>query len=336
MSRKIYTLGLLGLLLLACLGFAVGYSISSGWIQKSPKAAITASLIAPLGSDKDGDGLIGPVNRVRTETAKLSFKSGKLIEAPRELLELTTYDRNGQRIDNSYYLVNINSQLGEEEYARDERGNLSEMTLRGQNREILRKEVYTYEYDAIGNWTKMVTSTLVYEEGKVTQQPSEIAYRNITYYFDQAIADIVKSDSSKADSAAANKQTAQNDFASLRASFDAWLAATNARDLERLLKFYSPQMEAFYRARNVSQDVVRADRTRLFERADALEVKTGAPEITVSGDGRTATMSFDKEYFMRVGERERRGKVIQQLRWQLTSEGWKIVSERDIKVLARS
>jgi YD repeat-containing protein len=336
MSRKIYTFGLLGLLLLACLGFAVGYSISSGWIQKSPRAAITSSLITPLGSDKDSDGLIGPVNRVRTETAQLSFKSGKLIEGQRELLELTTYDREGQRIDNSYYLANVNSQVGEEEeYARDEKGNLSEMTLRGKNKEILRKEVYTYEYDAIGNWVKMITSTLIYEEGKLTQQPVEIAYRNITYYFDQAIADIVKSDSSRTD-APAKGQAAQGDFASLRSSFDAWLVATNARDLERLLKFYSPQMEAFYRARDISQDVVRADRTRLFERAEALEVSTGAPEITMSGDGRAATMSFSKEYFMRANGRDRRGKVIQQLRWQLTNEGWKIVSERDIKVLARS
>lgn len=334
MSRKIYTLGLLGLLLLACLGFAVGYSISSGWIQKSPRAALSASLIAPLGSDKESDGLIGPVNRVRTETAKLSFKSGKLIEGERELLELTTYNREGQRIDNSYYLVNLNSQVGEEEYARDEKGNLREMTLRGQNNEILRKEVYAYEYDAIGNWVKMITSTLTYEEGKVTQQPTEIAYRNITYYFDQAISDIVNSASSKTD-ASANGQPAKGDFASLRATFDAWLAATNARDLEKLMQFYSPQMEAFYRARNVSQDVVRADRTRLFGRADALEVSTGAPEITLSGDGRTATMSFNKEYFMRVNGRERRGKVVQQLRWQLTNEGWKIVSERDIKVLLK-
>jgi ketosteroid isomerase-like protein len=335
MSRKIYTLGLLGLLLLACLGFAVGYSISSGWIQKSPKAVISASLIAPLGSDRESDGFTGPVNRVRTETAKLSFKSGKLIEGERELLELTTYDREGRRIDNSYYLVNINSQVGEEEYARDENGTLREMTLRGKNNEILRKEAYTYEYDAIGNWVKMVTSTLLYEGGKVTQQPTEVAYRNITYYFDQAIADIVDSDSSRAN-APATAQKAQGEFASLRGTFDAWLAATNARDLEKLLKFYSPQMEAFYRARNVSQDVVRDDRTRLFERAEALEVKTGAPEITVSGDGRTATMSFNKEYAMKINGRERRGKVIQQLRWQLTDEGWKIVSERDTKVLARS
>lgn len=335
MSRKIYTLGLLGLLLIACLGFAVGYSISSGWIQKSPKAALSSSLIAPLGSDKESDGLIGPVNRVRTETAKLSSKSGKLIEGERELLELTTYDREGQRIDNSYYLVNINSQVGDEEYARDDKGNLREMTLRGQNNEILRKEVYAYEYDAIGNWVKMITSTLVYEEGKVTQQPVEVAYRNITYYFDQAIADIVNSASSSKADAPANGQAARSDFASLRTAFDAWLAATNARDLEGLMKFYSPRMESFYRSRNVSQDVVRADRTRLFERADALEVSTSAPEITVSGDGRTATMSFNKEYLMRVNRRERRGKVLQQLRWQLTNEGWKIVSERDIRTLPR-
>jgi ketosteroid isomerase-like protein len=335
MSRKIYTLGLLGLLLLACLGFAVGYSISSGWVQKSPGAALSYSLIAPLGSDRESDGLTGPVNRVRTETAKLSFKSGKLIEGERELLALSTYDREGRRIDNSYYLVNLNSQLGEEEYAHDDKGNLREMTLRGKNNEILRKEVYTYEYDAIGNWVKMITSTLLYEEGKVTQQPTEIAYRNITYYFDQAIADIVKSGTSTTE-APANGPPAQGNFASLRAAFDAWLAATNARDLETLMKFYNSRMESFYRARNVSQEVVRADRTRLFERAEALEVSTSAPEITVSGDGRTATMSFSKEYFMKANGRDRRGKVIQQLRWQLTNEGWKIVSERDIRVLARS
>ena len=335
MSRKIYTIGLLGLLLLACLGFAVGYSISSGWTQKSPEAALSASLIAPLGSDRESDGLTGPVNRVRTETAKLSFKSGKLIEGERELLGLTTYDREGQRIDNSYYLVNLNSQAGEEEYAHDDKGNLREMTLRGKNNEILRKEVYTYEYDAIGNWVKMITSTLIYEEGKVAQQPVEIAYRNITYYFDQAIADIVKSGTSTTE-APANGQTAQGDFTSLRAAFDAWLAATNARDLERLMKFYSSRLESFYRSRNVSQETVRADRTRLFERADSLEVSTSAPETTMSGDGRTATMSFSKEYVMRVNGRERRGKVLQQLRWQLTTEGWKIVSERDTKALPRS
>jgi YD repeat-containing protein len=334
MSRKIYSLGLLGVLLLVCIGFAVGYSISYRWAQEDSRGETSASSIAPPGSDKEQDGLSGPVNRVRAELAKLSFKSGKLIESPRELLELTSYDRQGKRIDNSYYLVSINPQAGEEEYVYDDKGNVSEMTLRGSNNDILRKEVYTYEYDAVGNWVKMITSTLVYEDGKVTQQPTEVTYRNITYYFDQAIADIVKTKPSKTDDSS-GAPDAQGTFASLRGAFGEWLAATNARDLERLLKFYSPKMEAFYRARDVSQDVVRDDRTRLFARAEALEVKADAPEITVSGDGRTATMTFGKAYFMRVNGRDRRGKVIQQLRWQLTDDGWKIVSERDIRVLLR-
>ena len=334
MPRKIYLLGLLGILLLVCIGFTVGFSISSGWAQPPSWAARSDSSIAPLGSDKDNDGLNGPVNRVRTETAKLSFKSGKLVEEPRELLELATYDRQGRRIDNSYYLVSVNSQVGAEEYIHDDKGNITEMTLRGSNNEILRKEVYTYEYDAVGNWVKMITSTLIYGNGKVSPQPTEVTYRNITYYFDQAIADIAKSNPTKTDGLSGG-ETAQGEFTSLRTAFDEWLAATNARDPERLMKFYSSKLEEFYRARNVSQDVVRADRTRLFERADAIEVSTDAPEISLSGDRRTATMHFSKEYVMRVNGRAHHGKVFQQLRWQQTSEGWKIIGERDIRVLLK-
>jgi hypothetical protein len=334
MSRKIYSLGLVGLLLLAFIGFAVGFAISTRWVRESPAVPASASSLASPGSDKEHDGLGGPVNRVRTEMAKLSFNSGRPIEGPRRLLELTSYDREGRRIENSYYLVAINAQVGEEEYAYDDKGNVSEMTLRGENNDMLRKEAYTYEYDDVGNWVRMITSTLVYEEGKVTQQPTEVTYRNITYYYDQAIDDIVKANPSKPDNAA-GAQPVAGDFASLRGAFDGWLAATNARDLERLLKFYSLKMDAFYRARNVSQDVVRDDRSRLFQRLDTMEVSAGAPEITLSGDGRTATMYFNKEYVMSIKGRNRRGKVLQQLRWQLTDDGWKIVSERDIRVLLR-
>jgi hypothetical protein len=335
MSRKINLLGLLGIFLLACIGFAVGFSISSTWVQPPPPEAVgPASSITPLGSDKDQDGLSGPVNRVRTETAKLSSKSGKLIEGPRQLLESTTYDRQGQRIESSYNLVSINPETGVEEYAHDDKGNVSEMTLRGSNNEILRKEVYAYEMDDVGNWNKMVTSTLLYEEGRMSRQPTEVTYRNITYYFDQSIADIVKSNPPEPDKPSGSAD-ARGDFSSLRGAFDGWLAAANARDLDKLMSFYSRKMDLFYRARNVSQEAVLADRTRLFRRADKIEVSADAPEITLSGDRQTATMRFDKTYLMRVNGREHHGKVLQQLRWQLTDEGWKIVSERDVKVLLR-
>jgi YD repeat-containing protein len=335
MSRKIYSLGLIGLLLLAVIGFAVGFFISTKWTQPNPAAAAQpVSAIAQPGSDKERDGLSGPVNRVRAEIAKLSSNAGKLIEGPRQLLELTSYDRQGQRVENTFYMVPINAQVGEEEYTYDDKGNISEMTLRGDNRDILRKELYTYEYDSVGNWVKMIASTLVYQGNKLAQQPTEITYRNITYYYDQSIEEIVKANPSKPD-VPTSVQVAAGDFASLRGAFDGWLAAANARDLEALLKFYSLKLDAFYRARNVSQEVVRADRARLFERSEAIEVRAGAPEITLSGDGRAATMLFNKEYVMKVNGRERRGKVMQQLGWQLTGDGWKIVSERDIKMLLR-
>ena len=333
MFRKINALGALGILLLASLGFAVGFSISSSWIQHNPASVPSAALI-PFGSDKDNDGLNGPVNRVRTETAKFSIKSGKLVEATRELLESTTYDAQGKRTDNSYYLVSSNSQIGKEEYVRDARGDLTEKTVRDNSNNIVSKEVYTYETDALGNWVKMISSTVVYEGGKVTPQPTEVTYRNITYYFDQAISEIVKTNPLSATSSS-DEQRAQGDLASLRGSLDAWVAATNARDLEKLLQFYNPEIDAYYRARKVDQDFVRADRIRLFQRADSIDVSVGAPEITMSSDDRTATMKFRKGYVMKVQGRERRGDVIQQMQWRRTDEGWKIVTERDLRVLRR-
>jgi YD repeat-containing protein len=333
MFRKIHVPASVGILLLIGIGFAVGFSISYRWISQPSGSAPTAAL-TPLNTDKDGDGLSGPANRVRTETAKLSLKSGKLVEGPRELLESTTYDQQGKRIDGSYFLVSSNSPVGREEYVRDAKGNLSEKTVRDDKNNILSKEVYAYEYDAVGNWVKMLTSTVVYEEGKVTRQPTEVTYRNITYYFDQAIAEIVETGAG-ATTGAANEARAQGDFTSLRGALDGWVAATNARDLERMMRFYSPEVEAYYRARNVSQDFVRADRTRLFERSEAIEVRVTAPEITMSPDNSTATMRFRKGYVMKVRGRERRGEVLQVLQWRRTDEGWKIIGERDIKVLRR-
>jgi len=44
-------------------------------------------------------------------------------------------------------------------------------------------------------------------------------------------------------------------------------------------------------------------------------------------------MRFRKVYDIQNRSNSRRGEVIQELRWQQTSRGWKIFSERDIKVI---
>jgi len=156
-----------------------------------------AAAISVLDSNKEQDGLLGSVRRVQIESAKFEAKSGQLTEGPRQLLEVTTYDLKGARIDNSSYLVPT-SPVGKEDYKYDEKGNIIEMTLRGDDGSIISRETYKYEFDRIGNWTKMVTSLVIFEAGELKSEPVEATYRTITYYFDQAIAKIVDTHASLA------------------------------------------------------------------------------------------------------------------------------------------
>lgn len=126
---------------------------------------------------------------------------------------------------------------------------------------------------------------------------------------------------------------ASEDANALRASLDAWIAATNRRDISKQLTFYLPRVEAYYLARNVSRDFVRADKSRVFERASAVDVRAATPEIIFDELNRTAVMRFRKRYAIEGGTGTRRGEVIQELRWRRTREGWKIASERDVRVL---
>src|SRR5918992_2422009 len=151
--------------------------------------------ISILEGTREQDGLIGPVRHVRAETAKLSMKSGKLMEGRRALTETTVYDLEGKRIENTYYPVaESHNPLGHEEYKYDDRGNVTMMTLRDQKGAILSREVYAYEFDKVGNWQKMITSLTVYENG-LKYEPVEVTYRTISYYFDKSMANVGSSDS---------------------------------------------------------------------------------------------------------------------------------------------
>jgi protein TonB len=138
-------------------------------------------------SEREQDGLAGPVRRVKTETAKITVKNGKPLEGARAVLETTTYDQKGNRVDNAYFLAAGGSLTGKEVYKYDERGNIVEMTLHNEDGSLLAKEVYTYEFDAVGNWVKMTTAVAVIEGGRVNFEPSEVTYRSISYYLDETM-----------------------------------------------------------------------------------------------------------------------------------------------------
>ena len=151
----------------------------------------TRAAITVLDSTKEQDGLLGSVRRVRTETAKIELKDGRPIEGPPQLVEITTYGIKGNRIENTSYPLK-DGVVGKEEYKYDERGNITEMTVRDERGAILSREAYSYDFDKLGNWTKMVTSLVVFENGELKREPIEVTYRTVTYYYDDTIAKLAE------------------------------------------------------------------------------------------------------------------------------------------------
>jgi len=158
---------------------------------KLPAVVSTRPAITVLDSTKEQDGLVGSVRRVKTETAKIELKEGHSVEGLPQLVEITTYGIKGNRVENTSYPIEVGP-VGKEEYKYDEHGNITEMTVRDDHGAIVSREAYNYEFDKFGNWTKMVTSLVVFENGELKREPIEVTNRTITYYFDDTVAKIVE------------------------------------------------------------------------------------------------------------------------------------------------
>lgn len=166
----------------SCLVMALCLSSLGQQVSAPPSVAA-----AEERSTREQDGLQGPVRRVRLETAKIVVKSDKIIEGPRVVRGIATYDALGKKIDAVDYPGESSTVPGKEQYRYDDKGNIVEMVVLSNDGAILGKEAYEYEFDPMGNWTKMNTAVAVYENGKVTFEPTEVTYRTISYYYNQAI-----------------------------------------------------------------------------------------------------------------------------------------------------
>ena len=141
----------------------------------------TSVVAAEERSTREQDGLKGPVRRVRVETARVVVKSDKPVEGTRVVRGVTTYDALGKKIDAVDYAVESNTVPGKEQYRYDDKGNIVEMVVLGNDGSILGKEAYDYEFDPMGNWIKMNTAVAVSENGKVIVEPTEVTYRTSSY-----------------------------------------------------------------------------------------------------------------------------------------------------------
>jgi serine/threonine-protein kinase len=126
---------------------------------------------------------------------------------------------------------------------------------------------------------------------------------------------------------------AEKERGALRSTVDSWITAHNARNLSQVTNFYMPKVSAFYRAQNTSRAAVRAEKARLFQESGLSIKRTSDPQITFASDGLTATMLFRKSYSRGATSQPESGEVLQEIVWQKTNRGWKIISERDLRVL---
>ena len=195
-------------ILSACFLLSLLVAIASGQSTLTAKANVQPPPAAVDGSgsesDRARDGLLGLVRRVRTEVVKLSAVAGKTVEdSKRVVLETAEYDLKGAKTQNQYFPIEGAALTGREVYKYDEKGNISEMTLVGADGSLVSKEVYKYDYDAVGNWVKMTASVAVVENGRISFEPSEVTYRTIFYYLDAAMAKMLQPGSSPAPANAA-------------------------------------------------------------------------------------------------------------------------------------
>lgn len=156
---------------------------SSAYTSTAQTNATSTPVAGGTSGSREQDGLKGPVRRVRVETANIVTRNGKQVELPKSVIEVSTYDSTGRKIDSVAYPIEGSTAPGKEEYKYDDKGNIIEMTLRGNDGSVLSQAKYTYDLDEFGNWKKMTTAIAVYENGAISYEPSEITYRTLTYYY---------------------------------------------------------------------------------------------------------------------------------------------------------
>jgi hypothetical protein len=124
-----------------------------------------------------------------------------------------------------------------------------------------------------------------------------------------------------------------NEAEVLRSALNAWIDATNRRNIDRQMTYYSPVLKAYYLTRNTPKSRVRKEKNRAFSMARSIDIRIQDPEIVFLDNGLTAVMRFRKQYRIVNSGQTKSGEVIQELRWQRIGAGWKIFSERDVRVL---
>ncbi len=111
----------------------------------------------------------------------------------------------------------------------------------------------------------------------------------------------------------------------------AWKSLAESRDLNGYMDRYADRID-YYSKRGAGKAFVERDKRKAFTTYTSIRTNITNLTVTPGADGKTATATFDKEWDFSNSSKRTTGKVRSQMVFRKTGAGWRIVSERDLKV----
>lgn len=110
-----------------------------------------------------------------------------------------------------------------------------------------------------------------------------------------------------------------------------WKSLAESRNLNAYMESYADKLD-YYNKKGASASSVRSDKQRAFTQYDSIQITLSNMTVTPDSSGETATAVFDKAWVFQNYTKTSQGKVQTQLKLRNIGGGWKITSERDLKV----
>lgn len=111
-----------------------------------------------------------------------------------------------------------------------------------------------------------------------------------------------------------------------------WKTASEDFDLETNISNYADTVD-YYKGGKVNKSKIKQDKDKAYKLYDTINIKLSGIKITPDASGEKVTAVFNKEWDFANEERVNRGEVQQQIIFSKIGGKWKIVSEKDLKVL---
>jgi len=139
----------------------------------------------------------------------------------------------------------------------------------------------------------------------------------------------------------ASSQEQSGDEQALHEAVDGWADAFRARDAAKLAGYYAPEVEQYFRKKNVPRSQIQSYIESAFAKIDSIrqyDISDLKIETVDAADSATrATATYNKQWeTSQTDGKTFSGEEVERLTFAMTAEGWKIVREEEVNVIRAS